>query len=261
MRARFGGRLKVMVSGGAALNPDIGIFFTALGLRILQGYGQTESAPVVSANRPDKVKMHTVGPPLNGVDVKIAEDGEILVRGELVMQGYWHNEEATSAVLKDGWLHTGDIGRLDEDGYIQITDRKKDIIVLSGGDNVSPARLEGLLTLQAELSQALVYGDKRPHLVALLVPDQEFLDTWAAAAGKPADLTALGSDPDLHAALSATVNRVNRDLSPYERVRRFVVATEPFTVDNKMMTPSLKIRRHIICAAYDEKLEALYSLQ
>ena len=258
MRARFGGRLKAMVSGGAALNPDIGIFFTALGLRVLQGYGQTESAPVVAANRPDKVKMHTVGPPLKGVDVKIAEDGEILVRGELVMQGYWRNEEATAAVLKDGWLHTGDIGRLDEDGYIQITDRKKDIIVLSGGDNVSPARLEGLLTLQAEISQALVYGDKRPHLVALLVPDQEFLDTWAPTAGKTADLAALASDPNLHAALSATVDRVNRGLSPYERIRRFIVATEPFTVDNQMMTPSLKIRRHVIYAAYGEKLEVLY---
>jgi long-chain acyl-CoA synthetase len=258
MRARFGGRLKAMVSGGAALNPDIGIFFTALGLRVLQGYGQTESAPVVSANPPDKVKMHTVGPPLKGVDVKIAEDGEILVRGELVMQGYWRNEEATAAVLKDGWLHTGDIGVLDGDGYIQITDRKKDIIVLSGGDNVSPARIEGLLTLQAEISQALVYGDKRPHLVALVVPDQEFLDTWAAAAGKTADLADLGGDAGLHAALTATVDRVNRELSPYERVRRFIVATEPFTVENQMMTPSLKIRRHVIYAAYGEKLEILY---
>jgi long-chain acyl-CoA synthetase len=258
MRARFGGRLKAMVSGGAALNPDIGIFFTALGLRVLQGYGQTEAAPVVAANRPDKVKMHTVGPPLKDVDVKIAEDGEILVRGELVMQGYWRNEEATAAVLKDGWLHTGDIGVLDEDGYIQITDRKKDIIVLSGGDNVSPARIAGLLTLQTEISQALVYGDKRPHLVALLVPDQEFLDTWAPTAGKTANLAALGSDPDLHAALSATVDRVNRDLSSYERVRRFAVATDPFTVDNKMMTPSLKIRRHVIYAAYGEQLEKLY---
>ena len=151
MRARFGGRLKAMVSGGAALNPDIGIFFLALGLRVLQGYGQTEAAPVVSVNPPGKIKMHTVGPPCVGVEVKIANDGEILVRGELVMQGYWRNEEASAAALEDGWLHTGDIGEFDEDGYIRITERKKDIIVLSGGDNVSPARIEGFLTLEAEI--------------------------------------------------------------------------------------------------------------
>ena len=258
MRARFGGRLKAMVSGGAALNPEIGIFFTALGLRILQGYGQTESAPVVAANPPHKVKMHTVGPALQGVEAKIADDGEILVRGELVMQGYWRNEEATADALKDGWLHTGDIGLIDEDGYIQITDRKKDIIVLSGGDNVSPARLEGLLTLQGEISQAMVYGDKRPHLVAILVPDEEFLGTLARQAGKSADLAKLSGDPALHAALSAVVDRVNRGLSPYERIRRFIVAKTPFSVDNKMMTPSLKIRRHVIGAMYGKALEELY---
>ena len=258
MRARFGGRLKVMVSGGAALNPDIGIFFTALGLRVLQGYGQTEAAPVVAANPPYKVKMHTVGPPLKGVEVKIAEDGEILVRGELVMQGYWRNEEATAEALKDGWLHTGDIGRLDEDGYIQITDRKKDIIVLSGGDNVSPARIEGLLTLQAEIQQAMVYGDKRPHLVAILVPDDEFLATFARENGKPADLSKLCDDPALHTALSGAVDRINRDLSPYERIRRFRVAGSTFTTDNKMMTPSLKVRRHVVFENYGKSLEDLY---
>lgn len=258
MRARFGGRLKAMVSGGAALNPDIGIFFTALGLRILQGYGQTETAPVVAANPPEKIKMHTVGPPLRDVEVKIAEDGEILVRGELVMQGYWRNDEATAEALRDGWLHTGDIGRLDEDGYIQITDRKKDIIVLSGGDNLSPARLEGLLTLQPEIQQAMVYGDKRPHLVAILVPDDEFLATFAARNGKPADLTQLHGDPALRAALAEAVDRVNSDLSAYERIRRFTVADSAFTVDNKMMTPSMKIRRHVILENYGKSLEHLY---
>ena len=258
MRVRFGGRLKAMVSGGAVLNPDIGIFFTALGLRVLQGYGQTESAPVISANPPHKVKMHTVGPPLKDVEVKIAEDGEILVRGELVMQGYWRNEEATAEALKDGWLHTGDIGRLDEDGYIQITDRKKDIIVLSGGDNISPARIEGLLTLQPEIQQAMVYGDKRPHLVAILVPDDEFLAAFAREVGKPADLSTLCNDPDLHAALVAAVDKVNRDLSPYERIRRFTIAGSAFTTDNKMMTPSLKVRRHVVFENYGKSLEGLY---
>jgi long-chain acyl-CoA synthetase len=258
MRARFGGRLKAMVSGGAALNPDIGIFFTALGLRILQGYGQTESAPVVAANPPGKVKMHTVGPPLKDVEVKIAEDGEILVRGELVMQGYWRNEEATAEALKDGWLHTGDIGLVDADGYIQITDRKKDIIVLSGGDNVSPARIEGLLTLQAEIQQAMVVGDKRPHLVALLVPDDEFLNTFASKNGKPVELSELCTDPGLHAALSDAVDRINRDLPAFERIRRFTVASSVFTVENKMMTPSLKIRRHVIFENYRKSLDDLY---
>ena len=151
-----------MVSGGAPLNYDVGLFFTALGVRILQGYGQTEAAPVVSCNPPGKVKLRTVGPPLAGVDVRIAEDGEILVRGELVMQGYWADDETTRDTVRDGWLHTGDIGVIDEDGYICITDRKKDIIVNSGGDNVSPQRVEGLLTLQPEIVQAMVYGDGRP---------------------------------------------------------------------------------------------------
>ncbi len=258
IRGRFGGRLKVMVSGGAALNPDIGTFFTALGLRILQGYGQTESAPVIAFNPPNKVKMHTVGTPFEGVEVKIAEDGEILARGELVMQGYWRNEEATAAALKDGWLHTGDIGRLDEDGYLQITDRKKDIIVLSGGDNVSPARVEGLLTLQPEIQMAMVFGDKHPHLVAILVPDDDLLNTVARESGKTADLAKLYTDPALHTALSAAVDRVNRDLPPYERIRRFTVADSAFAIENEMMTPSMKIRRHVIFEAYGQSLENLY---
>ncbi|MEE8507024.1 MAG: AMP-dependent synthetase/ligase [Kiloniellales bacterium] len=258
VRQRFGGRLKAMVSGGAALNPDIGIFFTALGLCVLQGYGQTEAAPVISANPPDKIKMHTVGPPLKGVEVKIAEDGEILVRGELVMTGYWKNEAATRDALEGGWLHTGDIGEFDEDGYIQITDRKKDIIVLSGGDNVSPARVEGFLTLEAKIHQAMVYGDKRPHLVALLVPDEEFLAGFPEQHGKPPDLAELCGDPGLRTALVAALDQANQGLSPIEKVRHFIVAREPFTVENQMMTPTLKIRRHAIKAAYGEELERLY---
>ena len=149
---RNAGRLKAIISGGAPLNPEIGIFLTAIGLRVLQGYGLTESAPVAACNVPRRVKMDTVGPPLRGVEVRIAEDGEIQVRGELVMQGYWRDEESTALALRDGWLHTGDIGALDEDGYLKITDRKKDIIVLSGGDNIAPTRIEGLLTLDPHLA-------------------------------------------------------------------------------------------------------------
>ena len=258
IRGRFGGRLKAMVSGGAALNPDIGSFFTALGLPVLQGYGQTESAPVVSANPPGRVKMDTVGPPLEGVEVRIAEDGEILVRGELVMKGYWRDESATAAAIRDGWLHTGDIGELDAEGYLKITDRKKDIVVLSGGDNISPARVEGILTLEPEIAQAMVVGDQRPHLVALLVPDEEFLAAWARGHGATNDLGALAGNAQLHTALSQVVDRVNRKLSNLERVRHFMVAREAFTVDNALMTPTLKIRRHKIKEAYGAELDALY---
>jgi len=258
IRQRFGGRIKAIVSGGAALNYDIGLFFTALGLPLLQGYGQTETAPVVSVNPPWKVKLETVGPPFEGVEVKIAEDGEILVRGELVMTGYWNDEEATYKALQDGWLHTGDIGELDADGYLKITDRKKDIIVFSGGDNVSPARVEGFLTLQREIQQAMVFGDKRPHLVALLVPDDEFVAQWCRGNGRPRALGDLREDADFRAALAQVVDRVNANLSSLEKVRRFAVLEEPFTVENGMMTPTMKIRRHKIKAAYGEILDGLY---
>jgi long-chain acyl-CoA synthetase len=258
VRARFGGRLKAMVSGGAALNYEVGVFFLALGVRLLQGYGQTEASPVISANPPGRIKLKTVGPALKDVEVKIAEDGEILVRGECVMKGYWRDPESTAKAIVDGWLHTGDIGVMDEEGYIQITDRKKDIIVLSGGDNVSPARVEGFLTLQPEIAQAMVYGDKRPNLVALVVPDPDFLADWAKEKGKPNDLAQLANDPELQKTLAGVVDRVNRDMSNLEKVRRVILAKEPFTIDNGMMTASLKIRRHKIKELYGAALEALY---
>ncbi|MFM5952718.1 MAG: AMP-dependent synthetase/ligase, partial [Novosphingobium sp.] len=175
IRGRFGGRMKAMVSGGAPLSPEVGVFFESMGLTMLQGYGQTEAGPVISCNRPAAgLKMDTVGPPMHGVEVRIAEDGEILVRGELVMHGYWRNEAETAKALQDGWLHTGDIGHLDEKGRLVITDRKKDMIVNDKGDNISPARVEGLLTLQPEIAQAMVVGDRRPYVVGLLVPDTEW---------------------------------------------------------------------------------------
>ena len=245
VRARFGGRLKALVSGGAPLNPDIGLFFTALGLRILQGYGQTETSPSVSVNAPSDMKLHTVGPPLKGVEVEIADDGEILVRGELVMLGYWNNEQATADTIRDGWVHTGDIGLIDEDGHLRITDRKKDIIVNSGGDNISPQRVEGILTIEPEIAQAIVYGDKHSHLVALLVPDADWL------AGLEGDETA-------ESALAPVLDRVNKSLSNIESVRRFILADEPFTTENGLMTPTMKIRRYKIKEVYGEALEALY---
>ena len=258
VRARFGGRLKALVSGGAPLNYDIGVFFTALGLRILQGYGQTESAPVISCNPPGRIKIDTVGPPVVDVEVKIADDGEILVRGELVMQGYWEDAEATAEAIRDGWLHTGDIGEFDADGYIRITDRKKDIIVNSGGDNVSPQRVEGFLTVQPEIAQAMVHGDKRPHLVALIVPDQEFVRDWAKSHDKPAEIGELAGDSDFRQAISEAIERVNASLSVIERVRRFTITAEPFSIENTLLTPSLKIRRHKITDIHLDALEALY---
>jgi long-chain acyl-CoA synthetase len=258
VKRQLGGRLKALVSGGAPLNPDIGKFFLALGLRVLQGYGQTESAPIVSCNPPRRVRIETVGPPVVDVDVRIADDGELLVKGELVMQGYWNDPAATDEALRDGWLHTGDIGEIDPDGYIRITDRKKDIIVNSGGDNIAPQRVEGFLTLQPEIGQAMVYGDRRPHLVALIVPDDDFAKEWARGRGAPPDLAALVDDPEFQQAIGAAIDRVNAGLSVLERVRRFKLVTEPFTIANELLTPSLKIRRHKIKALYGKDLEDLY---
>lgn len=256
---RFGGRMKAMVSGGAPLNPEVGIFFQSLGLTFLQGYGQTEAAPVISCNRPSAgLKMDTVGPPLKDVEVKIAEDGEILVRGELVMHGYWRNEEETKRVLKDGWLLTGDIGLIDEKGRIKITDRKKDIIVNDKGDNVAPQKVEGMLTLQPEIVQAMIAGDKKPYMTAVIVPDPEWVQEWCARTATPCHFKDLAHDPDFKAALGHAVERVNKDLSVIERVRKFIVADEPFTIENEQLTPSLKIRRHVLRQVYGARLDALY---
>ena len=242
VRATIGGKQKAWVSGGAPLNPEVGNFFESLGITFLQGYGQTESGPVIACNRPSAgIRLDTVGPPVKNTEVRIAEDGEIMVRGELVMHGYWRNPEETARVLRDGWLATGDVGHFDDKGRIKITDRKKDLIVNDKGDNVSPQRIEGMLTIQPEIAQAMVYGDRKPHLVALLVPDQE-----------------IASEPDVQQRLQRALDRVNADLSVIERVRRFITAEEAFTIENEQLTPSMKIRRHVIGKAYGERLEALY---
>ncbi len=267
IRAKFGGRIKAMVSGGAPLNPEVGNFFEAMGLTMLQGYGQTEAGPVISCNRPKVgLKMDTVGPPLRGVEVKIAEDGEILCRGELVMHGYWRNEAETARTLKvdpadpNGapWLHTGDIGYLDEKGRIKITDRKKDMIVNDKGDNIAPQKVEGMLTLQPEIAQAMVSGDKRPYVVGLIVPDAEWALEWARANGEKFDLSALQQLPAFKNAVRAAVDRTNVDLSVIEKVRQFAFADEAFTIENEEMTPSMKIRRHKIRERYQERIDGLY---
>jgi len=215
----------------------------------------------VSANPPTRIKIHTVGPPLVGVEVRIAADGEILVRGENIMKGYWNDPEATQRSIVDGWLRTGDVGLLDDEGYIQITDRKRDFIKNSGGDMVSPARVEGYLTLQPEVAQAMVFGDRRPYLVAVVVPHPELLESIARSRGVAPVLSDLQDDPDLVKAVAAAVTRVNAELSPVERVRRFTLAREAFTTANGQMTPTLKIKRHAIRQAYGEALLKLYEIK
>jgi long-chain acyl-CoA synthetase len=234
VRARFGGRVKGIMSGGARLDPELGRFFLALGLRIMQGYGQTEAGPVITANPPDAIRIETVGKPLMGVELRIAEDSEILVRGDLVMDGYWKRPAETRAAIRDGWLHTGDIGVLDADGYLRITDRKKDIIVLSGGENVSPAKVEDVLMAEPEVAQAVVTGDGRAGLAGLVVPAE-------------------GQDS---AAIARALARANRRLSVTERVRRHAIVP-PFTVENGLLTPSQKIRRSRVIRANAAALEGL----
>ena len=256
---KFGGRMKAMVSGGAPLTPEVGVFFQSLGVTFLQGYGQTEAAPVISCNRPKVgVTVDSVGPPLADTEVRIAEDGEILVRGELVMHGYWRNPAETARVLQDGWLHTGDIGVIDEAGRIKITDRKKDLIINDKGDNIAPQKVEGMLTLQPEIMQAMIAGDRKPHMVAVIVPDPEWTQDWCAMTGVPNDAVLLAADPNYRAAISVAVERTNKDLSVIERVRRFILADAPFTIENEQLTPSLKIRRHVLRQVYGTRLEALY---
>ena len=233
--ARFGGRVVAAMSGGARLEPEVGRFFLALGLNVLQGYGQTEAGPVISANPPDGIRIETVGTVLKGVDLKIAEDGEILVRGDLVMDGYWGRPADTEATIRDGWLHTGDIGELDRDGYLRITDRKKDMIVLSGGENVSPARVEGILMAEPEIAQAVVSGDGRAGLTALLVPAE-------------------GHD---EISVAVAVSRANHRLSVTERVRKHAVVGA-FTVENGLLTPTQKIRRMLVIRANHEVLAQLH---
>ena len=258
VRARFGGRLKAMISGGAPLNPGIGSFFLALGVRLLQGYGQTEAAPVICCNAPMRVRIDTVGPALDGVEIRIADDGEILVHGDNVMLGYWNDPEATARSLTEGWLHTGDIGRLDPDGYLRITDRKRDFIKNSGGDMISPQRIEGELTLAPEIAQAMVVGDRRPYLCAVVVPDPDWAAGYARQRGVACELPALAGDSDFHKAVGEAVARINESLPNIERVRRFVVANEAFSVANGQMTPTLKIRRHAVRDAYGAALDSLY---
>ena len=233
---QFGGNLQAFISGGGALDQKIGEFLNAIGLPTLQGYGLTEASPVVSCNLPHLVKVDTVGPPFRNNQIKIAEDGEILVKGENVMLGYWKNEEETNKVIKNDWLHTGDIGEIDLNGYLKITDRKKDIIVNLGGDNIAPSKIENILCLNEEIKQSFVYGDKKNYLVALLVVDK--------TTNKEK--------------IKIVLEKINKKLTSIEKIKKFVLINEEFTINNEMLTPTLKLKRKEIIKNYKQQLESLY---
>ena len=241
---QLGGSLRAFVSGGAALNPEIGDFFIGLGVKILQGYGQTEASPLISANRPENIKIETVGPAVKGVEAKLSEEGELIVKGDCVMKGYWKDEKATNEAIIDGWLHTGDIATISEDGYITITGRKKELIVNSGGDNIAPARPEASLTFQETIFQSMVIGDRRPYLVAVIVPEVE----------KTKNMT----DEEINEIISSEVKKANEGLSSIEKIRKFVIAKEPFSTDNGLLTPTMKVKRHKVIEIYGETLDDLY---
>ena len=241
---QLGGSLRAFVSGGAALNPEIGNFFISLGVKILQGYGQTEASPLISANRPENIKIETVGPAVKGVEAKLSKEGELIVKGDCVMRGYWKDEKATDEAIIDGWLHTGDIATISEDGYITITGRKKELIVNSGGDNIAPARPEASLTFQETIFQSMVIGDRRPYLVAVIVPDVE----------KTKNMT----DEEINEIISSEVKIANERLSSIEKIRKFIIAKEPFSTDNGLLTPTMKVKRHKVNEIYGEILDDLY---
>ncbi len=236
IRNQFGGKLKAFVSGGGALDKKIGEFLNSIGLPTLQGYGLTETSPVVSCNIPGKIKIETVGPPFKTNKVKIAEDGEILVKGENVMLGYWNMEKETADIIKDGWLYTGDIGEFTKDGNLKITDRKKEIIVNLGGDNISPSKIENLLCLNEKIKQSFVYGDKKNYLVALIVTENE----------------------ENKKEIENYLENLNKSLSLIEKVKKFKLIKEEFTIQNGMLTPTLKLKRKKILEKYIEDLEKLY---
>ena len=238
IKRQFGGSLKAFVSGGGALDKEVGSFLNAIGLPTLQGYGLTETSPVVSCNPIDDIRVETVGPPFKGNLVKIADDGEILIKGENVMLGYWNNEQETKKVLINNWLHTGDIGEFD-DNFLKITDRKKDIIITPGGDNISPVKIENDLIKLNFIEQALVYGDSKPYLVALIV---------------------LSSDKKnlINEIIQEEIEKINNNLSKIEKIKKFIVIKDQFSIENGMMTPTLKLKRYKIIKKYKIELEKLY---
>jgi len=260
LQARTGGRMRFFVSGGAPLSREIAEFFYAAGLPILEGYGVTETTPVVSANTFENFRFGTVGKPIPGVDVRIAEDGEILVRGDNVMQGYYKKPEATNEAIKDGWYYTGDIGHIDADGFVVITDRKKDLIVTAGGKNVAPQPIENKLKQSPFIGEAVLFGDRRRFISVLIVPAFEKLEAWASGEGisfhDRAELVAAARVRDLYAQELAAVNA---DLANYEQPKKFVLVARELTVEDGDLTPSLKVKRRVVEQKYKGQIDALYA--
>ena len=229
-------------------------------MNVLEGYGLTETSPVITVNQVDRCKLGTVGPPFPGVDVRIAADGEILTRGRHVMKGYWNKPEATAAILDtDGWLATGDIGELDADGFLRITDRKKDILVTAGGKNVAPQPVEGQLAASPLVENAVLFGDRKPYIVALIVPAFEALELWARQRGLTvSDRASLLGRPEVVAAYQAVIDAVNAGLARFETIKKFRLVTEPFTIADGQLTPTLKVKRRVIAQRYGAVLDEMY---
>jgi len=259
IRDRFGGKIRLMVSGGAPLSVEVAEFFTAIGLPILEGYGMTEAAPLISVNPVDDRRLGSVGKAVTDVEVNIAEDGEILVRGPNVMSGYWKRRKETGETIVKGWLHTGDIGELDEDGYLHITDRKKDLLVNSGGENIAPQRVEGLLVADEMIEQVVVYGDQKPYLVAMIVPTEEACVTWAHEQGLPeTDWDHLAESDILRKILQTRISDHLKGLAQHEQVRRIHIHPRPLTIEEGLLTPTMKIKRRKVYEQFREELEGLY---
>ena len=262
LRAALGGRCMGAISGGAPLGERLGHFFRGIGVTVYEGYGLTETTAAAAVNHDDALRIGTVGRPLPGVSAAIADDGEILLRGGVVMRGYWKNEDATKeAIDPEGWFHTGDIGEIDSDGFLKITGRKKEILVTAGGKNVAPAVLEDRLRAHRLISQCIVVGDQRPFIAALITLDEEALPAWLESKGKPTDQTPeqVREDPELHAEIEAAVKDANKAVSQAEAIKKFTVLGTDFTEDNGMLTPSLKLKRSVVMKEFDAEVEKLYS--
>jgi len=260
VRARLGGRLRIAISGGAPLAKEIAEFFDSIGIRIVEGYGLTECTTACTTNRPDVYRFGTVGRPLPGFEIAIADDGEILVRSETVFQGYFKDDQATAVVLSpDGWLRTGDIGALDPNGFLRITDRKKDILVTAGGKNVAPQNIENDLKTSKYVSQALVVGDKRPFVAALLTLDPDEIGRWATSEGIDGDPTSLAAHPRVRDLLQAVVDQANAERSRFEQIKRFAILPRDFTMAEGEITPTLKLRRRVVIDHFQPEIEALYA--